>query len=190
MSWGFCGSIASAPMLSVGWLCHNDCQLRPPSGECHTPPPAAPAHSRSGSVGWQTALVIRPPMFDGPTGSHCCTPGAGGTSSVARVRSRISSSTGDSRSGQASRARNHPLRTLWVVNPTIGRFLPCGPGRSAWSETGDLFLRAGMAIALRYPVRVFRRPLPIAAVIRARQFKAGESRFNAVGIDVVGHGEQ
>src|SRR5574341_1458831 len=75
--------------------------------------------------------VMRPPMFDGPIFCHCAVPGAGGNVLRARARSCTSEWTDGSRTGQATRARNHTLRALWFDSRTPGpagfRFLR-GPG--------------------------------------------------------------
>src|SRR5438270_2773881 len=85
----------------------------------------------SGFAGSQTRQVIRPPMFVGPTLSHCVVPGAGANSFCTRARSETSLPTHASRNGQAARAWNQMLRRLWFRDtcPSFPRsWLFLGPG--------------------------------------------------------------
>src|SRR6266540_3346962 len=50
--------MARAPTFSDGSSCHSASQLCPASTLRQTPPPAAPAQSRSAAVGWQITQAI------------------------------------------------------------------------------------------------------------------------------------
>src|SRR6266511_1296885 len=134
--------MARAPTFSDGSSCHSASQLCPASTLRQTPPPAAPAQSRSAAVGWQITQVIRPPMFAGPTGDHWSVPGAGCTSTAARARSRVSRPTGGSRRGHDSRAWNQALRTLWVLTRYEGPSGGAFRGRWVYCSVSVISVRA------------------------------------------------
>src|SRR5215472_1586716 len=112
MTSGFAGSIASAPMFKLSCLFHRVRHVTPALSLCHTPPPAAPAQIRSAFSGWQTTLVIRPPMFVGPMHLQGTASLAVGRSRLTRFLSSTRECTGASRYGHALRARNHTLLLL------------------------------------------------------------------------------
>src|SRR5215467_14315175 len=107
MTLGFAGSIASEPTFRLSCLFHRVLHVTPALSLCHTPPPAAPAQIRSGSFGWQTTLVSRPPTLVGPMHLQRAATFGVGISRLTRFLSSTRVYTGASRSGHALRARNH-----------------------------------------------------------------------------------
>ena len=86
---------------------------RPPSWLAHTPPPAAPTQILSAFAGSHTRDVQRPPMFVGPTISHCDARGAAASRRRARPRSRMSVSViAGSRRGHAAGPGTTPALAL------------------------------------------------------------------------------
>src|SRR6266480_403698 len=104
MTSGFTGSIASEPIFKLSCLLQTERHVRPASLLCHTPPAAAPAQIQSGLSGWQTTLVIRPPILVGPTHLHGAAPFGAGRSRLTRSLSSTRVCTGASRNGHALRA--------------------------------------------------------------------------------------
>src|ERR1035438_1266719 len=97
-------------MFGLAHLGQQLSQLAPPSALLHTPPAAAPASRRRGSVAWATSAVTRPAMLNGPMHSHF--PSLGSKQACARSFQNSSSSPAwVSCSVWLARCANHALRS-------------------------------------------------------------------------------
>src|ERR1017187_2197378 len=97
-------------------------QLAPPSALLHTPPAAAPASRRRGSVACATSAVTRPAMLNGPMHSHFFS--LGSNQACARSFQKSSSSPAwVSCSVWLARCANHALCRLNVENSSFTIFL-------------------------------------------------------------------
>src|ERR1035438_5418094 len=93
-------------------------QLAPPSALLHTPPAAAPASRRRGSVACATSAVTRPAMLNGPMHSHFFS--LGSNQACARSFQKSSSSPAwVSCSVWLARCANHALCRLNVENSSL-----------------------------------------------------------------------
>src|ERR1017187_2540024 len=93
-------------------------QLAPPSALLHTPPAAAPASRRRGSVACATSAVTRPAMLNGPMHSHFFS--LGSNQACARSFQKSSSSPEwVSCSVWLARCANHALCRLNVENSSL-----------------------------------------------------------------------
>src|ERR1019366_1762360 len=97
-------------------------QLAPPSALLHTPPAAAPASRRRGSVACAASAVTRPAMLNGPMHSHFFS--LGSNQACARSFQKSSSSPAwVSCSVWLARCANHALCRLNVENSSFTIFL-------------------------------------------------------------------
>src|SRR5450759_5499579 len=99
-------------MLGLAQTGQQLCQLAPPLALLQTPPAAAPAHRRRGSLGWTISAVTRPAILNGPAHSHR---GSMGSEDCARRLQKSSRSlAGAWWSVWLARCANHALCRLNV----------------------------------------------------------------------------
>ena len=104
--------MASEPISSGPLARHLSAHVLPASVLRHTPPPAAPIHTRSALVGSTITDVARPPMLDGPAWTQSLTSVPGANVRDARRRSATRAARDASRIGHVTRLLNHAARFL------------------------------------------------------------------------------
>src|ERR1035438_10322872 len=105
-------------MFGLAHLGQQLSQLAPPSALLQTPPAAAPASRRRGSVAWAISAVTRPAMLHGPMHSHFFN--LGSSESCARSFQKSSSSPAwVSCNVWLARCANHALCRLNVENSSL-----------------------------------------------------------------------